>query len=419
MTAPSGGAVIQSLYAFPYPVQQNNGGRPEGGAHKAVLRQRGPTPVRLEFLLPWLHSYPDADKACQLEWGFREGFRVGYQGPRYRRWADNLRSAKEQPQVVHDKVAKEVALGRIAGPFFEWPGENLMISPLGVVPKKAPGEFRLIHHLSWPEGTSVNDFIAHEDSKVVYASVDDAVRLVLKCGHRAEMAKCDIQSAFRLLPIHPADFDLLGMQPDGAIYVDRVLPMGCAISCALFESFSTFLQWVFVKISGHRTVTHYLDDFLFVGTATSGACARALADFQRLTQQAGGPLAPEKTEGPLALMTFLGIELDANTLVARLPATKVAEMLEFLAMKMNRSQLEGPTGITGQLRLAKREPVLRGARLGPSERDVRCAVLLNSERGMSRPMRDTSAMVGVAEIFTASLAIYSNKPDRRMIENTI
>ncbi|KAJ1200350.1 hypothetical protein NDU88_004174 [Pleurodeles waltl] len=329
MTAPSAGVVIQSHNVSHCPAQRNSGGLLEGEGHMALLRQKGPTPVRLEFLRPWLHIYPDRDKARLLEWGFREGFRLGYQGPRHRRWADNLRSAKEHPQIVRDKIAKEVGLGRIAGPFYKWPSDALMISPLGVVPKKAQGEFRLIHHLSWPEGTSVNDFIAQEDSKVIYASVDDAIKLVLKCGTMAEMAKCDIQSAFRLLPIHPADFDLMGMQLDGNIYVERVLPMGCSISCALFETFSTFLQWVFVKTSGHRWVTHYLDDFLFVGTAASGDCGRDLDTFQKLAQQAGVPLAPEKTEGPAPILTFLGIELDARKLVARLPATKGANQHEY------------------------------------------------------------------------------------------
>ncbi|KAJ1157610.1 hypothetical protein NDU88_010315 [Pleurodeles waltl] len=125
MIAPSAGAVIQSSNVPPSPSPQSSGERQEGGDHMALLHQRGPTPVRLEVLLPWLRIYPEADKARLLEWGFLEGFRIGYQGPRERRWADNLRSAKERPQVVHDKLAKKVALGRIAETFFEWPIDDI------------------------------------------------------------------------------------------------------------------------------------------------------------------------------------------------------------------------------------------------------------------------------------------------------
>ncbi|KAJ1217749.1 hypothetical protein NDU88_005339 [Pleurodeles waltl] len=196
-------------------VLQNSGERQGVEGAKALLHQRAPTPIRLEALLHWLRVYPDTDTVLKLEWGFREGFRVGYQGPRHRRWVENLQSAKVMPEVVLEKVQKEVGEGRIAGPFYRWPLENLIISPLGVVPKKNKGEFRLIHHLSWPKGESVNDFIAPEDTKVVYASVDDAIRIIRGCGKQAELAKCDIKAAFRLLPIHPEDFALLGMQMGG------------------------------------------------------------------------------------------------------------------------------------------------------------------------------------------------------------
>ena len=115
------------------------------------------------------------------------------------------------------------------GPFNFWPLKVLMILPVGIVPKKQPGEVRMIHHLSWPEGCSVNYFIAKEDSMVQFASVDLAMSLVRECGSGAELAKCDITSAFQLLLVQPLYFSL-GIQFDGGIFVDKVLPMGCSIS---------------------------------------------------------------------------------------------------------------------------------------------------------------------------------------------
>ncbi|KAK3753065.1 hypothetical protein QZH41_005503 [Actinostola sp. cb2023] len=44
------------------------------------------------------------------------------------------------------------------------------------VPKKTPSEFRLIHHLSYPEGSSVNDSIPYETSSVHYARISDAIQ---------------------------------------------------------------------------------------------------------------------------------------------------------------------------------------------------------------------------------------------------
>lgn len=57
------------------------------------------------------------------------------------------------------------------------------------------------------------------------------------------MGVLDIKSAFRLLRVHQADFDLLGFKFINKYYIDKSLPMGCSRSCRLFESYSTFLHW--------------------------------------------------------------------------------------------------------------------------------------------------------------------------------
>ena len=66
------------------------------------------------------------------------------------------------PLTVDLKISKELEAGRLAGPFAEPPFTQLGIPPLGVVPKKVPGEFRLFHHLSYPKGSSINDGIDHK-----------------------------------------------------------------------------------------------------------------------------------------------------------------------------------------------------------------------------------------------------------------
>lgn len=71
-----------------------------------------------------------------------------------------MKSSRELPDVVAKKTGIECAASRVAGPFSTPPLSALWVSPLGVVPKKAFGEYRLIHHLSYPKGTSMNDSIA-------------------------------------------------------------------------------------------------------------------------------------------------------------------------------------------------------------------------------------------------------------------
>ena len=144
-----------------------------------------------------------------LSTGFKFGFRHHFRGDRISFFANNLISAQQNPEIVSAKISKELAGGRLAEPFDSPPFPNIRVSPLWVVPKKAPGEYRLIHHLSFPRGASVNDGISSEDRSVQYARVDDAVTMIKQSGQGCFLAKTDIKSAFRIITILPRDYDLL------------------------------------------------------------------------------------------------------------------------------------------------------------------------------------------------------------------
>lgn len=104
--------------------------------------------------------------------------------------------------MFQKKITKEINTGRVKGPFVSPPFVNMKISPIGIVPKKTPGQFRLIHHLSYPSGQSVNDFIDPQFSSVQYTSFDNAVQNLVKLEKNTKMAKTDIDSAFHLNPNH-------------------------------------------------------------------------------------------------------------------------------------------------------------------------------------------------------------------------
>lgn len=151
------------------------------------------------------------------------------------------------------------------------PIHSLRISLLGLVPKKTPWEFRLIHPVSHLHGNSENVTIDPAICRVKYTFFDVPVDMVRALGPSAVMAKCDSPSAFSLLSGHPDDFDLLGFIFQGSYYFNKALTMGCSISCAAFECFSTFLQWCVTTRDDDRNLTHYLDDFLLMGQFT-GLC---------------------------------------------------------------------------------------------------------------------------------------------------
>ena len=269
------------------------------------------------------------DKTCSefIINGFRQGFSLCYDGPYKKYRCKNLKSACENPTVVWEKINKEIIAGRVAGPFSLPPFENFRVSPIGLVPKKEPGEFQLIHHLSYPPGDSVNDNIDPSFCSVQYTKFDNAVKIVQKLGRGALLGKADIRSAFRLIPLADKDFPQVGFMHDGLYFYDKMLPFGCSISCAIFEKFATCLQWIIRKNCPCGEIDHYLDDFIFGGQANSNHCLEIMKTFFGYCMKLGIPVAEEKTVWPTTVMVFLGLELDSLLMQVRIPHDKIEQLI--------------------------------------------------------------------------------------------
>ena len=274
------------------------------------------------MLASYLLHY-DEHESTLLITGFTLGFSLHYDGPAYSRTSGNHRSALQAASIVDRKLLHEVSLGRIAGPFTHPPFNDFQSSPLGLVPKHDPGKFRLIHDLSFPRGDSINVYTSKQFTCVQYETLDQVVSLVQECGQGCFIAKADTKDAFRLIPIKPQDYHLLGMTWHGLFYHDKVLPMGSAISCQTFERFSRAVQWILQQHFAVDSVTHLLDDFIFV-SAHQSVCRNYLLSFEQLSQQLGIPLNQDKRCLPSTCQIVYGIEVDTLKLELRLPVEKIA-----------------------------------------------------------------------------------------------
>ena len=188
----------------------------------------------------------DSDLRSYLVTGFTRGFSTGCTDLSARDAQCNLPSCHDAPIVIDQCIATEREAGRIAGPFARSYRDVTRISPIGLVPKKAPGAYRVIHHLSFPYGDSVNDSIPRAHTAVQYGSMDDALDIISDLEHQY-LAKTDIVNAFRLIPIAEAEIPLLGFRWRDSVYADRALPMGCASSSQIFQSISDALMWMAQK----------------------------------------------------------------------------------------------------------------------------------------------------------------------------
>ncbi|KAL5516970.1 hypothetical protein EMCRGX_G002429 [Ephydatia muelleri] len=123
-------------------------------------------------------------------------------------WNIFLAVRLQHPDIISSELSKEIAAGRVLGPFTEKPFVNLQTSGLGAAPKKN-GKWCVILHLSAPYRVSVNDEISKEEFSLHYSTIDDTVRLLLMHGVGCLMAKVDLKSAFRMVPVRSTDWDLL------------------------------------------------------------------------------------------------------------------------------------------------------------------------------------------------------------------
>ena len=316
----------------------------------------GQTPINVKKLQLLLKDYPNKSDAVFLAEGFEFGFKLHYEGPCYSVESKNLKSVLQNEELAKEKLEQEIALGRMAGPFPYKPISNLRCSPIGLVPKKTGG-FRLITHLSYPAGSSVNDGIDDALASVRYSNFDNAVAIIKILGQGALLGKLDVKSAFRLLRIYPGDFSLLGIKLGESYYIDKMAPMGLKISCAAWEAFAKFLNWSIKQRSasnkdcGNADCDHYLDDFIFAGPCSSGACLSLMKQFLALCQELNVPIATEKTVWPCTCLTFLGYQLDSITFEIKMPEEKVQNLLGIIESTLGRKRikLKEMQSLTGSL----------------------------------------------------------------------
>ena len=240
-----------------------------------------------------------------------------------------MSSAQQHPEVIDDYLRKEITASNILGPFSSLSAPMVHINRFGVIPKKhQPGKWRLITDLSFPEERSVNDAIDPTTCSLKYTTVEQVAKEAVLLGRGSLIAKIDIKSAYRLIPVAPEDRHYLGMNWKGKTYVDAKLPFGLRSAPKIFNAMADALEWC-IASEGVEVIYHYLDDFAILGSPDSEQCSQNLEILKTVCMDLGVPLAPEKQAGPTTVIEFLGITIDTSKQELRLPADKL-ERLQLL-----------------------------------------------------------------------------------------
>ena len=184
--------------------------------------------------------------------GFTNGFSLGDKEPKkVTRKASNLKLTVGSSTELWNKVMTEVKAKRYAGPFRKVPYKYFIQSPISLVPEDKGKKTRLIFHLSYPKtGDSVNSGIPDELHSFKYHYFMDAGALCLEAGVGCYAAKSHMSMAFRNIPMDKKSWSFLILKAThpktgkSFYFVDKCLPFGTSISCAIFQAFSDFLREV-------------------------------------------------------------------------------------------------------------------------------------------------------------------------------
>ena len=109
----------------------------------------------------------------------------------------------------------------------------------------------------------------------------------------------------------------------GRIYyfVDKCLPFGAAISCALFQKFSNAVAHIVSFFTGKKLI-NYLDDYFFVAFMKM-MCNNQVSVFLQVCVTINFPVSKEKTFWGATRVVFLGLLIDTVNQVVAIPIDKI------------------------------------------------------------------------------------------------
>lgn len=328
------------------------------------------TPVQPRVLLELLEAtnYPQEETQFLVN-GFTEGFPLHYKGNTQRKTtANNLKIRVGSAMDMWNKVMTEVKNKRYAGPYRHGPPYKYFIqSPIGLVPKQG-GKTRLITHMSWPHGDSVNSNIPDDLCSTQYPSFQEAIQMLMKIAPSGPLfiGKVDCKNAFRVIPFRKEDFPWLVIKAqhpetkETFFFVEKCLSFGSSISCSHYQRFSNALAHLFrnwaktapklepfscgiqeameewgvscpEQVNRTRDIAqeihNYLDDFLSGATSESN-CNQLLVRFIAICAALRVPLAAEKIEWASTIQVFLGLLINTLSRTISIPLEKRDKALD-------------------------------------------------------------------------------------------
>ena len=117
-------------------------------------------------------------------------------------------------------------------------------------------------------------------------------------------------------------------------FVDKCLPFGALIRCAIFQEFSNSIAYL-VRYRTNKPLVNYLDNFLFAAL-WKALCNGQVRVFLDICDSICFPVSLEKTFWDTQLLTFLGLLIDTVNQRISIPVNKLEKARKLVGDNVNK-----------------------------------------------------------------------------------
>jgi hypothetical protein len=302
-----------------------------------------------------LKHHPDQTEVRKTLHGIEIGEDLGFSGPRKVSVSPSPRNMDPvSVKAISDNIEKRRLNGTIIGPFESIPTPGFRSSSIYAIPKSEGGK-RIIHNLSAPDGLSVNDFLDMSAYTCSFVPFQTALDMIIEAGRGCVLGKLDWAGAYKQILIRKDQIELCGFEFSGKFYADTRLPFGAKSSPAIFNRYSDQFEWIMRNVFGIRWTTHYADDHLLIGKARGPQNIGWIMEcFEKAAEMLGVVFSPSKRVDPTTKLTYLGIEINTESMTIRLPDGKIAQILTKLEafLSKKRDTLKNVQSVIGTMNFA-------------------------------------------------------------------
>ena len=298
------------------------------------------SPLNVDNWARYLKDYPDQHLVSNVLRGLREGFPIGFVGPRTTVESPDRDYSPTELQRILDEFDHEVSLGRMVGPLKSLPTTGPFqhyhrIHPTFLIPKKNSSKMRRIEHISWPPGKSVNDGIRKEDFPVNFTSIESMTEAILERDPGTYVSNYDITDAYRHLMLNPHDIPLFCFKVRDRYYLQLRVGFGGRSFPSIFDTMTHLTVWI---ITHHSAITGYPDSGIqrveaVLDDLTTFHSDRATIDpilrqleherVMQIFEELGFPLARHKIQPPAVRFDAIGCHWDTCSQSVSIPREKL------------------------------------------------------------------------------------------------